>query len=95
MLLPAPACHADPLLLALHQNEAGKRLTLYVIPLAAGTPTAAQSEFRFERVGNVSLFYRSVDSRSYAHSGDRTPQELLLVVCSAYEELNTPHLKGG
>ena len=79
----------------MYQNEAGKRLTLYVVPLAAAKPAAAESAFRFERFGNVSVFYWSEDGRGYALSGDVTREELLPVARSVYEELNAPATKGG
>ena len=79
----------------MYQNEGGKRLTLYVVPLAATKPAAAESAFRFERVGSVSVFYWSEDGRGYALSGDVTREELLPVARTVYEELNAPALKGG
>ena len=79
----------------MYQNEAGKRLTLYVVPLATAKPAAAESAFRFERFGNVSVFYWSEDGRGYALSGDVTRAELLPVARTVYEELNAPPLKGG
>ena len=78
-----------------HRNEAGKRLTLYVVAPAAAKPAAAESEFRFERVGNLSVFYRGEDGRSYALSGSVTREELLPVARAVYGELNAPALKGG
>ena len=78
-----------------HRNEAGKRLTLYVVAPAAAKPAAAESAFRFERFGNVSVFYWSEDGCGYALSGDLTREELLPVASSVYEELNAPPLKGG
>ena len=92
---PSHACHTDPLLLAIYQNNAGMCLTLYVVPLAAAKPAAAESAFRFERFGNVSVFNWSEDGRGYALSGDVTREELLPVARSVYEELNAPPLRGG
>ncbi len=79
----------------MYQNEAGKRLTLYVVPLAAAKPATAESAFRFERFGNVSVFYWNEDGRGYALSGDVTREELLPVARTVYEELNAPAVKGG
>ena len=79
----------------MYQNEAGKRLTLYVVPLATAKTAAAESAFRFERFGNVSVFYWSEDGRGFALSGDVTREELLPVARSVYEELNAPATKGG
>ena len=79
----------------MYQNEAGKRLTLYVVPLATAKPAAGESAFRFECFGNVNVFYWREEGCGYALSGSVTREELLPVARSVYEELNAPALKGG
>ena len=79
----------------MYQNEAGKRLTLYVVPLATAKPAAAESACRFVRFGNVSVFYWREEGCGSALSGDVTRKELLPVARSVYEELNAPATKGG
>jgi anti-sigma factor RsiW len=80
----------------MYQNEAGKRLTLYVVALtAAKTGAPAESAFRFETVGNVSVFYWREDGRGYALSGDLARAELMPVARLVYDELNAPESKGG
>jgi anti-sigma factor RsiW len=80
----------------MYQNDAGRRLTLYVVALAGnnGKP-AAESAFRFERVNNVSVFSWSEDGSGYALSGDITREELMPIARLVYEDLNAPPLKGG
>ena len=92
-LLPGDS---KPVAQFMYQNDAGKRLTLYVVALAAARNSAAsESAFRFETVGNVSVFYWREDGRGYALSGDLTRAELLPMAQLVYDDLNAPGSKGG
>jgi anti-sigma factor RsiW len=80
----------------MYQNDAGRRLTLYVVALAAGNGRpVAESAFRFERVNNVSVFTWSEDGSGYALSGDVPREELMPIARLVYEDLNAPPQKGG
>lgn len=82
-----------PMAQFMYQNDAGRRLTLYVIAL--GAPDAARgTAFRYDKVGEVGVFYWSEDGRGYALSGDLSRAELLPVARTVYAELDEPR-KGG
>ena len=80
-----------PMAQFMYQNDAGKRLTLYVVAKGVSKRASAQQEsaFRFERVGNVNVF-QWVDERSaYALSGEIVREELLPIARTVYDDLQT------
>ena len=87
-LLPADNA---PMAQFMYQNDAGRRLTLYVVAKTGPKRASAQQEsaFRFERVGNVNVF-QWVDERSaYALSGEIVREELLPIARTVYDDLQT------
>lgn len=82
----------------MYQNDAGRRLTLYVVTTAkaraAVATGAGESSFRFERVGNVNVFHWNDDTRGYALSGELTREELLPVARTVYDDLETRETRG-
>ncbi|MBL8379234.1 MAG: anti-sigma factor [Burkholderiales bacterium] len=76
-----------PMAQFLYQNDAGKRLTLYVVALAAPNATR-ESAFRFEQRGEVGVFVWSEDGRGYALSGSLTREEMMPVARAVYDALN-------
>lgn len=83
----------------MYQNEAGKRLTLYVLSVPKVQTVAArqgtESAFRFEKVGTVNVFHWTDDTRGYALSGDLSREELLPIARTVYDDLETRDSKGG
>jgi anti-sigma factor RsiW len=83
----------------MYQNEAGKRLTLYVLSVpnvrTAAARQATESSFRFEKVGDVNVFHWTDDTRGYALSGDLSREDLLPIARTVYDDLETKDSKGG
>lgn len=83
----------------MYQNDAGKRLTLYLLSMpkarTAAVRQATESAFRFERVGEVNVFHWTDDVRGYALSGDLSREELLPIARTVYDVLETKDSKGG
>ena len=83
----------------MYQNDAGKRLTLYVLSMpkvrTAAARQATESSFRFERVGEVNVFHWTDDTRGYALSGDLSREDLLPIARTVYDDLETKDSKGG
>lgn len=76
----------------MYQNEAGKRLTLYVVTAQKARTVAAspgESSFRFERVGSVNVFHWNDESRGYALSGEMPREDLLPIARTVYDDLET------
>jgi anti-sigma factor RsiW len=88
-----------PVALFMYQNDAGKRLTLYLLSVpkvrTAAARQATESAFRFERVGEVNVFHWTDDTRGYALSGDLSREELLPIARTVYDDLETKDSKGG
>jgi anti-sigma factor RsiW len=83
----------------MYQNDAGKRLTLYVLSMprvhTAAARQATESAFRFERVGTVNVFHWTDDTRGYALSGELSREELLPIARTVYDDLEAKESKGG
>jgi anti-sigma factor RsiW len=77
----------------MYQNEAGKRLTLYVVTSQKSQPVATrlhgESSFRFEQVGQVNVFHWNDDLRGYALSGDIPREDLLPIARTVFDDLET------
>ena len=77
----------------MYQNEAGKRLTLYVVTTQKAQPVATrlhgESSFRFEQVGQVNVFHWNDDLRGYALSGDIAREDLLPIARTVFDDLET------
>lgn len=83
----------------MYQNDAGKRLTLYLLSVpkvrTAAARQSTESSFRFEKVGEVNVFHWTDDTRGYALSGDLSREELLPIARTVYDDLETKDSKGG
>lgn len=81
----------------MYQNEAGKRLTLYVVtaakPQAVANRLHGESSFRFEQVGKVNVFHWNDDLRGYALSGDIAREDLLPIARTVFDDLETPETR--
>ena len=69
----------------MYQNDNGRRLTLYV---RTQVQDKHQTAFRYEREGNVGVFYWLDGSLGYALSGEMERAELLKVANAVYHQLN-------
>lgn len=81
-LLPGDAAPAAQFM---YEDESGRRLTLYVRVVGAGT---GETAFRFAREQNVGVFYWVEDAQAYALSGEVDKPELLRVAHAVYQALH-------
>jgi anti-sigma factor RsiW len=82
-LLPGGA--GGPVAQLMYQDAKGKRLTLYVSPLATKSSDTA---FRFSQEDRVAVFYWIDASLGYALSGELPREELLRIANTVYKQLN-------
>lgn len=82
-LLPGGA--GGPVAQLMYQDAKGKRLTLYVSPLA---PKSRDTAFRFSQEDRVAVFYWIDASLGYALSGELPKPELLRIANTVYKQLN-------
>lgn len=79
-LLPAGA---SPAAQFMYEDNAGHRITLFIIPVAEGAETA----FRFVRHGSLESFYWTDEAKGCALVGDLPRDELHRLALKAYEQL--------
>lgn len=70
----------------MYQDDSGRRLTLYVRSVEAGS---GETAFRFAQEQNVSVFYWVESSLAYALSGELDKPELLRVAHAVYQALDS------
>lgn len=91
-LLPGQPENRSPVAQFMYQNDAKKRLTLYVRVDAASSgkatdTTKGETAFRFAQENNVGVFYWVDQSFGYALSGDIGKAGLLRVANAVYQQL--------
>lgn len=93
-LLPGQPENRSPVAQFMYQNDAKKRLTLYVrVDSNDGANAASPSNetaFRFAQEKNVGVFYWVDEKFGYALSGDIDKADLLRVANAVYRQLQSP-----
>ncbi|HET9651323.1 MAG TPA: anti-sigma factor [Usitatibacter sp.] len=79
-----PGGEGQPVAQFMYQDQAGKRLSLYVTPPHKGDKVTA---FRFAQEGPVSVFYWIDDECGYALSGELDRPALAKVATAVYRQL--------
>lgn len=84
-LLPGQPDNRSPVAQFMYENEAKKRLTLYV---RVDAQPASETAFRFAQEKNIGVFYWVDQKLGYALSGDLEKAALLRVANAVYKQLS-------
>lgn len=83
----------------MYQNAAGQRVTVYIRKSDVGSPDPARAAFRYERQGDLGIFYwvdgQGADAAGCAIVGNLPREQLLALAKTIYEQGEAAPTKAG